>query len=416
MGLHELGKENQNWKKLNVMMICRMLKLAYPVIILCSVSFANGQSVRKDTNNPTVVDFEKMKFKKDKIAKQEPEAEAFYDQLTSKADKALSSGPFSVINKNGLPPSGNKHDYMTLAPYFWPNPETKNGLPYIRKDGEVNPETRNNYTDFVEKERFFEAVDVLGRAYFYSGDKKYADKVIQLLQAWFIEAETKMNPHLNYGQGIPGKIEGRPFGIIELGGIRNVLSTLEMLKHESALDAHTEEGVNNWLSTYLDWLQHSELGKMEATRTNNHGTTYDLQVGNIMLYLGQTDQIRHHLENITKKRIDTQIEPDGRQPHELARTKGFSYSVTNLTAFTKLASLGKNVGVDLWNYIPTDGGGIKKAYGFLIPYISKEKVWEYQQISSLEDQKQRFVQLLEFAGKEFDEDEYSALAFRYSEQ
>jgi hypothetical protein len=31
-----------------------------------------------------------------------------------------------------------------MAPYYWPNPNTKDGLPYIVKDGERNPEL-NNY-------------------------------------------------------------------------------------------------------------------------------------------------------------------------------------------------------------------------------------------------------------------------------
>ena len=53
----------------------------------------------------------------------------------SEADKAMSAGPFSVMQKNSTPPSGDKHDYMSLAPYFWPNPETPNHLPYIRHDG-----------------------------------------------------------------------------------------------------------------------------------------------------------------------------------------------------------------------------------------------------------------------------------------
>jgi hypothetical protein len=162
-------------------------------------------------------------------------------RIIADADIALNKGPFSVTHKTGVPPSGSKHDYMTLAPYFWPNPDTPDGLPYIRKDGEVNPETRDDYTDFNELRRFFSAVDVLGEAFYYSGDKKYADKAISLIRAWFIDPATKMNPHLNYGQGIPGHVEGRPFGIIEFGGIGGILSTMELLKNENVLDADTED-------------------------------------------------------------------------------------------------------------------------------------------------------------------------------
>src|SRR5690348_13803992 len=56
----------------------------------------------------------------------------------SEADKAMNEGPFSVMQKSSAPPSGDKHDYMSLAPYFWPNPNTADHLPYIRRDGERN--------------------------------------------------------------------------------------------------------------------------------------------------------------------------------------------------------------------------------------------------------------------------------------
>jgi hypothetical protein len=31
---------------------------------------------------------------------------------------------------------------MSLAPYWWPDPKSPNGLPYIRRDGERNPEIK----------------------------------------------------------------------------------------------------------------------------------------------------------------------------------------------------------------------------------------------------------------------------------
>src|SRR4029078_6305232 len=61
-------------------------------------------------------------------------------KLRSDADKALTAGSFSVTSKTVVPPSGDKRDYMSQAPYFWPNPKSQSGLPYIRRDGERNPE------------------------------------------------------------------------------------------------------------------------------------------------------------------------------------------------------------------------------------------------------------------------------------
>ena len=382
------------------------------LIVVAGILFS-CKTIKNDNQSLLVSDLNKMQTLKTEIEQQDSEALVFFNQLVADADKALTKGPFSVTYKTGMPPSGNKHDYLSLAPFFWPNPDTPDGLPYIRRDGEVNPETRDDYTDFRELRRFFDAVDVLGKAFFYSGQEEYANKAISLIRAWFIDPATLMNPHLNYGQGIPGHTEGRPFGIIEFGSIRNVLATLEILKYKNALDSNTEEGVRNWLYAYSDWLQTSELGVLESTRSNNHGTTYDAQLYNILLYLGEVDQVRTKMENITKDRIDSQIQPDGSQPHELQRTRAHSYSITNLAAFTRLAVLGKKVGVDLWNYESPDGGSIKKAYEYLIQYLVSDKEWEYQQISSMEESKIRFANLLLDAGKEFDDAEYVEIALRY---
>src|SRR5258705_13948516 len=43
-------------------------------------------------------------------------------RLESDAHQALSQEPPSVVSKETTPPSGDKHDYMSQAPYFWPDP------------------------------------------------------------------------------------------------------------------------------------------------------------------------------------------------------------------------------------------------------------------------------------------------------
>jgi hypothetical protein len=60
--------------------------------------------------------------------------------LFDAADKALREKPFSVVEKTTLPPSGDRHDYLSLAPYAWPDPRRPSGLPYLIRDGEINPE------------------------------------------------------------------------------------------------------------------------------------------------------------------------------------------------------------------------------------------------------------------------------------
>ena len=136
-----------------------------------------------------------------------------------------------------------------------------------------------------------------------------------------------------------------------------------------------------WFSQYLDWMTTSPIGLDEWDERNNHGTAYDMQAAALALFVGHEEQARKILENDTKKRIASQIEPDGSQPHELARTRSLSYATLNATLFCELAVIGEKVGVDLWNYETADGRSIKRAVEWLMPYWKGDKPWTRQQIT-----------------------------------
>ena len=53
----------------------------------------------------------------------------------TEADEALESESLSVMMKKKTPASGDKHDYMSLARYYWPDPSKPDGLPYISVTG-----------------------------------------------------------------------------------------------------------------------------------------------------------------------------------------------------------------------------------------------------------------------------------------
>jgi len=365
------------------------------VMLLISIySYADAQ---KNNEKVYVIEFEALEALQKSIKKGDEKAIEDYNRLIKKADTLLDVEGFSVINKVGIPPSGSKHDYMSIGPYWWPNPETADGLPYVRKDGEINPEARNNFTDFTANESFISAVKTLTNAYYHSYNKKYADKNLELINIWFLNEETKMNPNVNYGQYIPGKTEGRCFGIIEFGDIKEIVKFLELAKDRGVLDKNTEEGMFHWFSEYSNWLKYSDLGKEEATRKNNHAIHYDVQLLSILLYLNKIETVKEYLSTITKNRIFSQIEPDGSQPLELARTKSFSYSVMNLHGFLELARLGHKVGVNLWDLASEDGRSIKKGYQYMLPYLSNAKKWEHQQITDRKHSEEKLISDLKYA-------------------
>lgn len=316
---------------------------------------------------------------KARIAAGDPAIQSAFQQLCSEADKAMQLRPLSVLEKPKAPDSGDKHDYMSQAPYFWPDPTKPNGLPYIRKDGERNPEAKDENSDAPRIGRMSSASETLALAYFFTGKDAYAEKAATLLRAWFLDPATRMNPNLNFAQAIPGLNTGRGTGMIESRGLIAVTDAVALLAGSKNWTAADQRGVVDWMRAYLDWAQNSKNGKDEAAAKNNHGSHYDAQLAHFALFVGQRDLAKSLVENAKTRRIALQIKPDGSQPLELSRADSFGYSRFNLLALFDLATVGEYVGVDLWRYQTDSGAGIRKAFDFLMPYVEDPtKEWPYE--------------------------------------
>jgi hypothetical protein len=326
--------------------------------------------------------------------------------LRKEADSLLNMKPVSVMEKTFTPVSGNKHDYMSQAPYFWYDSTKPNGLPYMRKDGVRNPEIYK-ITDRTYLGRLENATRILSLAWYFTGEEKYAQKSASLLRTWFITEATKMNPHLEYGQAIPGINTGRGIGIIETVALITIADAASLLTGSTSWTTDDHQALQQWYADYLNWLLISKNGMDEHKAKNNHGTWYYAQAIDFALFTNNKVKAKELVEE-GKNRLDSQLTKEGKQPLELDRTNGLGYSTMNLRGWFTVATLAKKTGIDLWNYKTTEAAGLQTALDWLMPYAMGEKKWEYQQISKYS--KSDIYPLLLQAGLAFKEQNYFSVA------
>lgn len=315
-----------------------------------------------------------------RVGQNDPVFTAPMKALLTRSNAALTIKPPSVMDKKRTPPSGDKHDFMSLATYWYPNPNTPDGTPWIRRDGETNPLVVSDEFDRIALERMTHSASDLTLAYAMTGNAAYAEKAATLLRTWFLDPATRMNPHLEYSQAIPGMNNGRCIGIIDTHTWVELLDFVELLRGSSAWPQADHQALQQWFARYNDWLINSALGKEEESQTNNHGTWYDTQVARFALFSGRHDIAKTIIEKARDQRFTVQIEPDGRMPLELARTRSFSYTAFNLRAWFYLARMGEKFSIDLWHHSTTDGRSLQKSLQFAAPYMDPSVQWPYQQI------------------------------------
>ncbi|MBJ6108705.1 alginate lyase family protein [Hymenobacter sp. BT523] len=298
------------------------------------------------------------------------------------AQKALTHGPYTIVDKTQTPPTGNKHDYMSQAPYSWPDPTKPDGKPYINRDGLRNPEAAA-FTDEDHMLDMTSDVKKLAVAYYFTGEEKYAVQAARQLRGFFLDPATRMNPNLNFAQAIPGLYTGRCYGMIETRNLVEIPDALALMSASKSIDTKLVSGLQDWFRQFTAWAQTSPLGSAEGKVENNHGTFWDSEVVDFALFTGDEALARKVLETQTKARIATQLQPDGAQPLELARTRPWNYVTMNMLGWVRLARLGEKVNVDLWNYALPDGRGLHAGVAWLKPYLLKEKQMERADVAPI---------------------------------
>jgi hypothetical protein len=298
----------------------------------------------------------------------------------AEANSALKVPPQTIVNKTKTPPSGDKHDYMSMARYWWPNPDTPDHLPYVRHDGQSNPEI-NGIQDHQELARTDENARALAIGWYLTGDERYAEHATLLLHSFFLDKATAMNPNLDYAQYVPGLNTGRDAGVLDARSLAMTVDAIGLLAGSKSWTAADQEGMQQWFAKYYVWLTTAKNAKKEASTPNNHGSWCAVQLASIGLFLGKTDEVKQLAEQIREQRIPSQFDAQGMQKYELVRTNSFSYSAFNLEALTTVDEIVAPLGEDLYKPAKPGAPGILTGIDALLPYDAQHP-WPHEQITS----------------------------------
>ena len=305
-----------------------------------------------------------------------------FQKLKREADSALRAPFVAVTHKSTLlPPSGNKHDYFSLSPYWWPDSSKPNGLPYIRRDGQTNPESKRDL-DQPRVAALGWNLQTLALAYYFSGDEAYARRAAEQLRTWFLDTATRMTPHLRFAQLVRGIDRERGSGIIDTRWFIEVVDAVGLIEGSPAWTTDDGRRMREWFRAYLDWLRTSPNGDHERKARNNHGSWFAAQTASYALFVGDTALAREIVAD-AKARIGWQFTPDGQQPIELERTRSMHYSGFNIEALSRVAEMGRTLGIDLWSYEAPEGGSLRKGIDHLARYMIDPSKWPGQQIDAV---------------------------------
>lgn len=309
--------------------------------------------------------------------------EAEIADLAARAPAALKAPITTVVEKTQLAASGDPHDYVSYARYYWPDPAKPDGLPSVSHDGKHNHEQVAR-GDRPRIDRIADAVVALAAAWHVHRDEAAARRAGEWVRAWFVTPATRMNPNLDYAQvrlGHGGN-RGNPAGVLDTRAFAQVIDGLRLLEHSPALTKVEHAAVREWFAAYLQWFLTAKNAKEERAAKNNHGSWFLAQAIPMARYTGRDDLARELCAE-DKARIAAQIGPDGSQPEEIRRVDGLGYSRFNLEAQAVIARHARALGIDLWNYTAPSGASLRKALDYLRPYNQAPEKWPHTQNEKL---------------------------------
>jgi hypothetical protein len=312
---------------------------------------------------------------KEKASLEKEVSAVLRQHILDEAAWAMGEAPLTVTAQTSPRSAGGNHDFFSEGDYWWPNPVSADS-PYIQRDGMTNPD--NFVAHRLAMIRLSRIVGALASAYKLTGEEKYVQQALRHCKAWFVDTDTRMNPHLLFAQAIKGRATGRGIGIIDTIHFMEVVQGLRAMEGAGSMDKATLTVIKDWFNQYLTWLTTHKYGKDEMNAANNHGTCWAMQVAAFARFTSDERLMELCRERYKKVFLPNQMSADGSFPQELRRTKPYGYSIFNLDALTMLCQILSTKEDNLWTHTTPDGKSIRSGIEYLYPYIKDKGRWPFK--------------------------------------
>ena len=304
--------------------------------------------------------------------------EKFNDVVRTCIEKGKESSklePFSIVVKNKTF-APDLHYYCSLSPYYWPVNNDDGTIVYVYRDGQVNPDA-SNYNRWSLTELSIR-LHRMALAFYFSEDVLIFKSFVRQLDVWFLDRDTRMYPNFDYAQVIPGVNDnhGTSAGIIEANPLTTIIESICLVDSCRSIGSIRRYRIKKWFSRFLEWMQSSDLCKDMANSKNNIGTSVNVTLLRIALFTEAGD-VAGQLMDPFAKRIESQIDQEGKQPLELKRTKAYHYSTQNLRFIIEFCLIAHSAGISIYE---SHKDLINSAASYLYQFVGEESKFPYSQL------------------------------------
>ncbi len=295
------------------------------------------------------------------------------DRILRLANQALQLKPPAITDHVATNSAGGLHDFFSQADYAWPNPNTTNGLPFVGRDGESNPDVFSFHRMAMRDMK--DAVAALAAAYYLTGDDKYVRKSADFIKVFFLDEKTQMNPNLDYAQAVLGQFSGRSYGVIDTLHLAELPVAVRFLEKSPAFPPVVDAGLKKWFADYSHWITTSTNGVTEMNALNNHSIACFVQLASFAKFTGDEKLLELCRARFKEVLLPNQMANNGSFPRELARTKPYGYSIFQADNVAILCVLLSTTNEDFWKFTLPDGRTPRNAVDFIYPYLADKNKW-----------------------------------------